>query len=360
MKIISIVGTRPQFLKMIPLSLELEKSDNIESIIIHSGQHYDDNMSKDIFTSLNAKMPKYILKRKGNTLIDNLTHMMLGIEKIILQENPGMIIVFGDCDTTTAGALVANKNNIFLVHIEAGMRSYNKKMPEEINRLIVDNISDLLLCSTSDSLDKLKKENIDTPSFFVGNLQLDLLDIVTKKYNDISILKKHNVNQNEFVLLTIHRAYNTNKNTIVKIFQELEKVDYKIIFPIHPRTKNIIQNEDICIPKNLILIPSVNYLNMTILERYSKFIITDSGGIQPEAYFLEKKCIVMRSETEWIEAIENNNNILYDYKTPLDEFINNFLEKEVIAKYNKINASKEIIKIILFTILNNIKLNLFS
>ena len=351
MKIISIVGTRPQFLKMIPLSLELEKSDNIESIIIHSGQHYDDNMSKDIFTSLDAMIPQYILKRKGDTLIENLTHMMLGMERIIIKEKPNIIIVFGDCDTTTAGALVANKNNIFLIHIEAGMRSYNKQMPEEINRLIVDNISDLLLCSTNDSIDKLKKENINTPSYFVGNLQLDLLDIVTKKYDDDSILKKLNINENDFVLLTIHRAYNTNKKTIIKIFKELEKINYKVVFPIHPRTKNIIQNENVYIPKNLILIPPVNYLNMTILERYSQFIITDSGGIQPEAYFLEKKCIVMRSETEWIEAIENNNNILYDYNIPLNEFINSFLEMKVSKKYYKINASEEILKII-----NNLKL----
>ena len=188
MKIISIVGTRPQFLKMIALSMEFEKYQNINSKIIHSGQHYDTNMSADIFTSLNVKHPDYILKRKGNTVIENLTNMMIGINNIVIKEKPDIMIVFGDCDTTTAGALVANKNNIFLVHIEAGMRSYNKKMPEEINRLITDNISDLLLCSTQDSLDKLKHENIKTTSYFVGNLQIDLLNIVCNNYKDDSLI----------------------------------------------------------------------------------------------------------------------------------------------------------------------------
>ena len=136
MKIVSIVGTRPQFLKMIPLNIEFEKMSNIESIIVHTGQHYDNNMSSDLFNSLNVKMPKYILKRKGQTAIETITNMMLGIEKIIHNEKPDIIIVFGDCDTTTAGAFVANKNHIYLIHIESGMRSYNKKMPEEINRII--------------------------------------------------------------------------------------------------------------------------------------------------------------------------------------------------------------------------------
>ena len=291
-------------------------------------------------------MPKYILKRKGNTAIENLTNMMLGIEKIVHNEKPNIIIVFGDCDTTTAGALVANKNNIFLIHIESGMRSYNKKMPEEINRIIVDNISDLLLCSTKDSLEKLKIEYINTPSFFIGNLQLDLLNIVIQKYNNISILNKLDLTKNNYVLLTIHRAYNTNKKKIKEIFENLEKIHLKIVFPIHPRTKLVLQNENISIPNNLILISPVNYIDMIALERYS-----NSGGIQPEAYFLEKKCIVMRTETEWIEPIKNNNNILYDYKTPLNKFIDKFLKVRVTKKCCKNNASCNIVNII-----NNLKL----
>ena len=226
MKIISIVGTRPQFLKMIPLSMEFEKHSNIESIIIHSGQHYDSNMSADIFTSLNVKQPDYILKREGDTLIQNLTNMMIGIENVVLKEKPNIIIVFGDCDTTTAGALVANKNNIILIHIEAGMRSYNRKMPEEINRLITDNISDLLLCSTQDSLSKLKNENINTNAFYVGNLQIDLLDIISKKNHNPIFLQQINAQKNNYVLMTIHRAYNTNKTSLHKIFSQLKLLKF--------------------------------------------------------------------------------------------------------------------------------------
>jgi len=346
MKIISIVGTRPQFLKMIPLSMEFEKHSNIESIIIHSGQHYDSNMSADIFTSLNVKQPDYILKREGDTLIQNLTNMMIGIENVVLKEKPNIIIVFGDCDTTTAGALVANKNNIFLIHIEAGMRSYNRKMPEEINRLITDNISDLLLCSTSDSLSKLKNENINTNAFYVGNLQIDLLDIISKKNHNPIFLQQINVQKNNYVLMTIHRAYNTNKTSLHKIFSQLKLLKFKIIFPIHPRTKNVIEKENISIPENIQLIEPVNYINMCVLQKFSKFIITDSGGIQPEAYFLKKKCIVLRSETEWIEPIKNKNNILFDYKTLLNKFIEDFLKVKVIKDYTKINASENIVNII--------------
>ena len=345
MKIISIVGTRPQFLKMIALSIEFDKHSNIDSKIIHSGQHYDSNMSSDIFTSLNIKQPNYILERKGNTLIENLTNMMIGIENIVLKEKPNIIIVFGDCDTTTAGAFVANKNNIFLIHIEAGMRSYNRKMPEEINRLITDNISDLLLCSTQDSLSKLKNENIKTNAYYVGNLQLDLLNIVSKN-NNTKFLDQINVEKNNYILMTIHRAYNTNKTALSKIFSHLKRLNYQIIFPIHPRTKNVIDKENIDIPENVKLIQPVNYINMCMLQKFSKFIITDSGGIQPEAYFLKKKCIVLRSETEWIEPIKNKNNILFDYKTPLNKFIEDFLKVKVIKDYTKINAGENIVNII--------------
>ena len=346
MKIISIVGTRPQFLKMIPLSLEFKKHQNLNCKIIHSGQHYDDNMSSDIFSSLNIDTPDYILKKKGNTTIENLTNMMTGINKIVIKEKPDIIIVFGDCDTTTAGALVANKNNIFLVHIEAGMRSYNKKMPEEINRLITDNISDLLLCSTFDSLDKLKHENILSLTYFVGNLQLDLLNIVCNNYKEDSFIKKNNLIKNKYVLLTIHRAYNTTVDSLNKIFLHLKQLPYNIIFPIHPRTKNVIDKNNILIPKNIQLIEPANYINMVILEKFSKFIITDSGGIQPEAYFLKKKCIVLRSETEWLEPIINKNNILYDYKTPLNKFIEDFLQVKVLKEYSSTNASENIVNII--------------
>jgi len=325
MKILSIVGTRPQFLKLAPLSKKF-KDENINHIVIHSGQHYDKEMSDEIFSVLKIKNPDYLLKRVGNTNIESLTNMMVEIEKICLKENPNKIIVFGDCDTTTAGALVSKKLKIYLIHIEAGMRSYNKDMPEEINRLITDHMSDLLLCSTKDSIDKLKKENITKNIHYVGNLQLELLKNVCQSYNEENVLTINNLKKNNFVLMTIHREYNTNEDMLTNLFTELNKLNIDIIFPLHPRTKNIIQENQIIIPNKIKIIKPINYLDMTILERYCKYIITDSGGIQPEAWFLEKKCIIMRSETEWIEPLITNNNILYDYKTPLHKFIINFLK----------------------------------
>ena len=262
-----------------------------------------------------------------------LGNMMNQIEEICLKEKPDKLIVFGDCDSTLAGAIVAKKLKIYLIHIEAGMRSYNKDMPEEINRLMTDHISDLLLCSTQDSVEKLKMENITQNVHFVGNLQLELLKNVCETYNDTSILTENNLTKNNFVLMTIHREYNTNEEMLKNIFSELEKIDIDIIFPIHPRTKNIVEGKNINIPKNLKLVKPVDYLNITILERNCKYIITDSGGIQPEAWYLEKKCIIIRSETEWIEPLNNNNNILYDYKTPLNKFIEDFFK----LKIEKIN-----------------------
>ena len=315
MKILNIVGTRPQFLKLAPLLKTFEKN-NIDTVTIHTGQHYDKNMSDDIFDALNIKNPEYRIIKKGETQLQSLSNMIIEIEKIFMKETPDKVIVFGDCDTTIAGAIVARKMKIKLVHIESGMRSYNKDMPEEINRLITDHISDLLLCSTKDSLDKLKKENIKN-CHYVGNLQIELLEKCSKIFTNKEILTKNNLIENEYVLLTIHREYNTNKVMLEKIFNDLSNLTNNVIFPIHPRTMNIVKKYDIQIPSNILLIDPVNYLNMIILEKYSRYIITDSGGVQPEAWYLKKKCIVMRSETEWFEPLENNNNILYDYKTPL-------------------------------------------
>jgi len=343
MKYIIIVGTRPQFLKLSPLVNKMQML-NLNYIIIHSGQHYDEDMSENLFKTLNIKEPDYLLYITGSTIIEKLCNMMCEIEKICLKENPDKIIVFGDCDTTISGALVANKLKINLIHIEAGMRSYNKDMPEEINRIITDNISNTLLCSTPDSLDKLNNENITKNIYFVGNLQLELLNNCCTMYHNEDILINNNITKNNYVLLTIHREYNTNKKMLEFFFKELKKINKYIIFPIHPRTKKIILTNNILIPENIIQINPVNYLDMTILQRYCCYIITDSGGIQPEANYLNKKCIILRKETEWIYEINNGNNILYDYNTSLDIFINTFLKVPKTYEYKlTLNVSSNIL-----------------
>ena len=342
MKILSIVGTRPQFLKLAPLSKKFE-NENVNHVVIHTGQHYDKEMSDEVFSVLKVKNPDYLLKKQGNTNVQSLSNMMIEIEKICLKEKPNKIIVFGDCDSTTAGAFVAKKLKIYLIHIEAGMRSYNKDIPEEINRLVTDHMSDLLLCSTQDSLEKLRKENITNNIHYVGNLQLELLKNVCEYYKDESVLTSIQLKKNDFVLMTIHREYNTNKDMLTRLFVELNQLDIDIIFPLHPRTKNIIETNNIIIPDNIKIIQPVNYLDMTILERHCKYIITDSGGIQPEAWFLGKKCIIMRSESEWSEPLITNNNILYDYKTPLSKFISDFLKIKIHKTNIDCHVSNKII-----------------
>jgi UDP-GlcNAc3NAcA epimerase len=346
MSLLFIVGTRPQFLKLAAIS-KLLLSKNIKHIIVHSGQHYDSEMSDDIFNCLNIKKPDYLIENEGVSSIQKLSNMLFKLEEICINENPDKIIVFGDCDTTIAGAFVSKKLKKFLIHIEAGMRSYNKDMPEEQNRIITDHLSDLLICSTEDSIKNLAKENIYNNVHFVGNLQIDLLKICIENYNNKDILEKNNIRENDFILLTIHREYNTNKQALSKIFEELYFLKKNIIFPIHPRTKNIILQNKINIPENIILIKPVNYLDMTILERYSYMIITDSGGIQPEAWYIGKKCVILRTETEWIEPLENNNNILYDFITPLNEFIDNFIKIPIIPRKNIKNAASEILNLII-------------
>lgn len=354
MKIISIVGTRPQFLKLAPLCKKFKKYDNIKHIILHTGQHYDSELSEDIFKILNIPEPNYLLIKNGDSTTKVLTNMMNGIENVLKDENPDYVLVYGDCDTTLAGALVSKKLNLKLVHVEAGMRSYNKDMPEEINRILTDNISDFLLCSTKDSIINLNKENIIQNIYYVGNLQLDLLKMVIKNYNDDEILINNNLINNNFILLTIHRHYNTTQDKLIKIFNELSKLDETIIFPIHPRTKKIVNDNDIKYNNNIKLIDPVNYLDMTILERYCKYIITDSGGVQPEAWYLGKKCIILRTETEWLEPLENNTSILYTWNNSLQEFIDNFIKIKIIPnKYNE-NCSNNIINLF-FDIYKNLK-----
>lgn len=352
MKLFSIVGTRPQFLKLAPFCFELLKYPYIQHFILHSGQHYDSEMSDDLFKILKMPNPDIILDRKGNTPIEMVSYMMLEMEKILINIQPDYVLIYGDCDTTLAGALVSKKMGIKLIHIEAGMRSYNKNMPEEINRTMADHVSDILLCSTKDSIANLKKENIINNVYYVGNLQLDLLIMGLNIYDNETILSSNNLVKNQFVLLTIHRHYNTTVEKLKIIFEKLTNLDEIIIFPIHPRTKNIIDKNNIVVTKNIKLIKPVNYLDMTILERYCKYIITDSGGVQPEAWYLGKKCIVMRSETEWIEPLKNNNNILYDWQAEIKTFIESFLKIPILEKEYNDNASVNII-----TYLNNSKIN---
>ena len=328
MNVLSIVGTRPQFIKLAALDKYISIYKPFNHKVIHSGQHYDSSMSDIFFKQLNIKQPDFFISRGNQSPVKNISNMMCEIEKIIKAIDVDVILVYGDCDTTLAGALVSNKLGIKLVHVESGLRSYNKQMPEENNRVLTDHISDILFCSDNHSFCNLKNENIHNDIKIVGNLQIELLNntikesILTQQFDD------------EYSLLTIHRDYNTNIKTIETFFSELSLVDQRFIFPIHPRTRNIINQHNISIPENIELHEPFSYMDMISALLYCDYVITDSGGLQLESWFAEKKCVVMRTETEWVEPINTYNSIVYDRSTPLSLFVKDFLKIQPTKKYN--------------------------
>lgn len=352
MRLLLIVGARPQFIKASSISREIKKYKNINEIIVHTGQHYDKGMSQIFFDELKIMPPKYNLEVHEKNQGIMTSKMIIKLEKVILKEKPEWIIVFGDTTSTLAGAIVANKLNIKLAHIESGMRSYNKKMPEEINRIITDRLSNILFCSSKISKQNLISENINTKDYKILNVGDVMFDSILyfKKFSKKPAIE----NKNNFILATIHRSENvSNPNILKNIFLSLKQIssDIQVIMPIHPNTRNKVKKLDIKINK-LYLISPVSYFEMIWLIQNCKFVITDSGGLQKEAFFLNKICLTLRSETEWIELIEMGVNflvgttkkeILKKYKRILKKKIN-FPNSKV---YGSGNTSKKIIKAIL-------------
>ena len=310
MKIITILGARPQFIKAGALSREFLNHVDIEEIIVHTGQHFDKNMSDVFFEQMSIPKPKY------NLAINNMGHgamtgqMLEKIEKVLIQENPDWVLVYGDTNSTIAGALAAKKLHIKVAHVEAGLRSFNMAMPEEINRILTDRISDLLLCPTETAVDNLNNEgyrNLDISILKSGDVMQDAAIFYTKKEQapNFKIPK-------EFVLSTIHRAENTNNDKrLSSILSGLNFIakSIPVILPLHPRTKNII-NKGSFDMNNLTIVDPVGYLEMVYLIQRSKVVMTDSGGLQKEAFFFEKPCITLRDETEWVELVEGGFNTL--------------------------------------------------
>lgn len=328
MKIVSIVGARPQFIKLAPFSKEIRKY--FKEIIIHTGQHYDKNMSKLLFEDLDIPKPDYNLNIGSGTHAKQTAKMIISIEEILLKEKPNLVVIFGDTNSTLAGTLVASKLHIKTLHIEAGLRSFNKEMPEEINRIISDHTSDFLFAPTKNAIRNLKKEGLINKSYLLGDIMVDSLQ------NNIKIaINKSKINYKDFYLVTLHRPYNVdNPDTLKNIICNLSLLNKQIIFPLHPRTKNVIMKNNIYIPDNIKLLKPQSYLNFIKLEYLSDKIITDSGGIQKEAYLLSKPCITLRSETEWIETINSGWNILLDSNNK--DFIN------IINNFNPSNKKERI------------------
>jgi UDP-N-acetylglucosamine 2-epimerase len=317
MRIFSIVGARPQFIKLAPLSAALDGLH--EEFIVHTGQHYDYAMSEKIFLDLGIRKPDIHLGTGSGSQAAQTGEMMLKLEEVMIEKKPDIIIVFGDTNSTLAGAIAASKLNIPIIHIEAGLRSYNRSMPEEINRIVADHVSKYLFVPTQTAADILKKEGLEDKTFFTGDIMVDTMKnnikIALQKSTALQYLKLEN---KEYNLLTLHRNYNVDNTELLEhILDQLGQLNEKIIFPVHPRTRKMLSSK-YSIPENIILIEPQGYIDFIALEHSSKRIITDSGGIQKEAYILRKPCVTLRTETEWVETVEQKWNFLLD---PSDDMI---------------------------------------
>jgi UDP-N-acetylglucosamine 2-epimerase len=314
MKIISVVGARPQFIKLSALSKELRKRH--QEIILHTGQHYDDDLSKIFFSQLSIPEPDYNLGIGSAEHGEQTGRMLKGIEEVLLFESPNLVIVYGDTNSTLAGALAGAKQNIPVAHVEAGLRSFKKSMPEEINRILTDHVSSLLFCPTKTAVQNLRREGITNGVHLVGDVMYDSLQEYIKKAEKSSqIMKKLNLSKKDFYLITVHRAENTDiKENLEKIVQILTELDKRTVFPIHPRTKKCLSEfgllDKLESKGYLFLIDPVSYLDMLVLEKNARCVLTDSGGVQKEAFFLRTRCLTLREETEWVETLKDGFNQL--------------------------------------------------
>lgn len=310
MKIITVLGARPQFIKAAAFSRAVKNYSSIKEVIVHTGQHYDQNMSDVFFEEMDIPKPKYILRTGGKSHGAMTGQQLESIEKILLEEQPDLVLVYGDTNSTLAGALAAVKLHIPIAHIEAGLRSFNRTMPEEINRILTDQISDYLFVPSESAKQNLINEGINKNKIFVvGDIMYDVSLYYKEKmqkprwFDDLKL--------NQFILCTIHRAENTDDiNKLANIFKGLGLSNKNIVLPLHPRTVSKIKQYGLDIPKNIRVVKPVGYLDMVWLEINSVLIVTDSGGVQKEAYFHKKHCVTLREETEWVELVNAGFNKL--------------------------------------------------
>jgi UDP-N-acetylglucosamine 2-epimerase (non-hydrolysing) len=326
MKIASIVGARPNFVKLAPVSREIRKK--AKEIIIHTGQHYDYDMNRIFFQELRIPDPDYHLGVGSGTHGQQTGEMLKGIEEILLKERPDVTLVFGDTNTTLAGALAAAKLHIPVAHVEAGLRSFNKMMPEEVNRVLVDHCSDFLFCPTKTAVENLQKENIVNGVSFTGDVMLDILqECIRIAERSSNIIEELDLRPKDYFLATVHRAENTNDPERLKNIIDALCSIQNVVFPCHPRTRKHLEKLQLWdrAAKSIQVIDPVGYLDMLQLEKNACKILTDSGGVQKEAYMLRRPCITMRDETEWVETLEDGWNLLVGSdKNVIIEAVHNF------------------------------------
>lgn len=351
MKILTVAGTRPQLVKIAAVSRKLRKE--FDEVLVNSGQHYDYNMAGVFFEELNIPKPDYDLGVGSGAHGKQTGEMMIKLEDVFDKEQPDVVLVYGDTNSTLAGALVASKRLIPLIHIEAGLRSYNKAMPEEQNRILTDNLSDLLFIPSDVAKQNLSKEGITEGIHNVGDVMMDAvfynMDLAEEKHE----LEDYELTKGEYILGTIHRAENTNdKEKLTAILESFAKLDKTVYLPLHPRTKklineygisNIVEDSD-----NIKIVEPISYLEMLLLEKNAYAIVTDSGGVQKEAYFSKVPCLTLRDQTEWTETVELGWNKLINPLT--DDLSKELLQikpgKDIFDVYGDGNAADKIVSLI--------------
>jgi len=346
MKIITVIGARPQFIKSAVLSKAFKKSSFFQEIIIHTGQHFDANMSGIFFKELNIPKPKYNLNINSTSHGSMTGRMLEEIERILIIEKPVGVVVYGDTNSTLAGALAAKKIKIPVFHIESGLRSFNMNMPEEINRILTDNISDILFCPSQSSINNLNDEGFEKKNCKYLNVG-DIMFESVKLFSEYKV----KISYNNFILTTIHRPENTDNesklNNICSALNILSESNL-ILFPIHPRTQNKLKEFNIRLSENIIILPPKGYIEMLSLLDSSQLVITDSGGLQKEAYFNNKYCVTIRDETEWMELVDEGVNIITgDNAEKILETVEYFQNsQEIVQKpiYGSGNTSSLILK----------------
>lgn len=338
MKIVTIVGARPQFVKSSIVSQKL-KEKNIDEIYIHTGQHYDENMSNIFFKELKIDKPKYNLHIGSGNHGEQTGKMIIEIEKVLLKEKPDGVLLYGDTNSTLAGAIAASKLHLPIFHVEGGVRTHDMNMPEEINRIMTDHVSTLIFCPTYLGMEELKREGLIEKGINSGDVMLDRLLETVNNYNITEdFFDKNNLEKENYYLLTMHRPYNVdNKERLERILDILNKLDKKVIFPVHPRTKLKMKEFELLEGnyKNIDFRTPLGYEEMMQYVKYSVGVMTDSGGLQKEACFLGKKCINIYEHTGWREL--EKLGVLYNWKT--------LNEEELKIEINKKINSKEIVKI---------------
>jgi UDP-GlcNAc3NAcA epimerase len=304
MRVLTVVGARPQFIKAAPVGRALESAGHTE-ILVHTGQHYDEALSAAQFRDLELPSPQINLGIGSGRHGAQTAQMLARLEEVIIDQTPDWVLVYGDTNSTLAGALAAAKLHVPLAHVEAGQRSFNRCMPEELNRVLTDHASDLLLCSTPAAVSNLAAEGVCAHVHMIGDVMIDALAWMLQRTQQPGARARLGLEAGRYVLVTVHRAENTdNVARLRAILAALNTLDEPVVFPVHPRTRNAIEAIGWVPRSHVRVIEPVGYRDMIEFQRDARLILTDSGGMQKEAYFLRVPCVILRNETEWVEIVE--------------------------------------------------------